>query len=75
MRLFVDRRVEGYWFAQSASTGWVRFPAVVGGWEKHEPAMGLDPLYLREVPIRQGFNTGIPGAPGTAAVTVLRNAA
>ena len=43
------------------------FPAEVGGWQKRQPVSGMDPLDLREVPLRMGFNTGIPGAPISAA--------
>ena len=43
------------------------FPAEVGGWQKRQPVSGIDPLDLREVPLRMGFNTGIPGAPMSAA--------
>jgi len=42
------------------------FPAEECGWEKRQAAHGLDPLAVREVPIRQAFSTGIPGAPGGA---------
>jgi hypothetical protein len=35
------------------------FPAESGGWEKREPARGIDPLDVREVPLRLGFATGI----------------
>jgi hypothetical protein len=38
------------------------FPADIGGWQKREPARGVDPIDMREVPLRMGFNTGIPGA-------------
>jgi hypothetical protein len=44
------------------------FPAEVAGWKKRRPARGLDPLEMREVPLRMGFNTGIPGAPMSAAL-------
>jgi len=38
------------------------FPAEVDGWEKRQPARGVDPIYIREVPLRMGLNSGIPGA-------------
>jgi len=38
------------------------FPAEVGGWQKRQAARGVDPIYMREVPLRMGLNTGIPGA-------------
>jgi hypothetical protein len=43
------------------------FPAELDGWKKRKPARVLDPLELREVPLRMGFNTGIPGAPMSVA--------
>ena len=39
------------------------FPAEVGGWQKRQPSSGTDRTDMREVPLRMGFNTGIPGAP------------
>jgi hypothetical protein len=52
------------WFAFGSVAGWVTFPAEIGGWQKRQPAPGVDLLDLRESPLRIGFNTGIPGAPG-----------
>jgi hypothetical protein len=45
------------------------FPAEVNGWQKRQPAGGIDRLGSREVPLRLGFNTGIPGAPMSASRT------
>jgi len=42
--------------------GWVVFPAKENGWENRSAARGLDPLYLREVPLEQGFAAGVPHA-------------
>jgi hypothetical protein len=52
-----------WWFAFHPETGWVIFPAEVGGWHSRQASSGVDPTDLREVPLRMGFNTGIPGAP------------
>jgi hypothetical protein len=38
----------------------VAFPAKENGWERRYPATGLDPLYLREVPLHKGFSAGVP---------------
>jgi hypothetical protein len=38
------------------------FPAEVDGWKKRQLARGIDPFDLQQVPLRLGFNTGIPGA-------------
>jgi hypothetical protein len=37
------------------------FPAQREGWHDRRPAHGIDPLHLREVPLRLAFNTGLPG--------------
>jgi hypothetical protein len=36
------------------------FPARENGWELRQPARGLDPLHLREVPAKLARNTGFP---------------
>jgi hypothetical protein len=69
MKLFRSAKYETCWFAFSPEIGWVMFPAEVGGWQKRRPARGLDPLDVREVPLRLGFNTGIPGPPESASST------
>jgi CheY-like chemotaxis protein len=51
------------WFSFDSKTGWVMFPAEVGGWHKRQASSGFDRTDMREVPLRMGFNTGIPGAP------------
>jgi hypothetical protein len=60
MRLFRSTINPARWFAFDAEIGWVMFPAEVGGWQKRQPARGVDPLYMREVPLRMGLNSGIP---------------
>lgn len=50
------------WIACLEDGTWVEFPAEVNGWEKRQTARGLDPLKLREVPVRMAFNTGFPEA-------------
>ena len=63
MKLFRSAMYSAHWFAFSPKTGWVMFPAEADGWQKRQPARGIDPLDMQEVPLRMGFNTGIPGAP------------
>jgi len=41
-------------------SGWVAFPAIENGWALRTRARGLDPLYLREVPLNKGFGSGVP---------------
>jgi hypothetical protein len=55
------------WFAFDAEIGWVTFPAEVGGWQKRKPYIRTDTIDLRETSLSRGFNTGIPGAPVSAA--------
>ena len=50
-----------HWVAYSPATGWTMFPARPDGWNARRPAHGIDPLHLREVPLRLAFNTGLPG--------------
>lgn len=59
MKLYRSTRYDTKWFAYVPRTGWVMFPAVENGWQKREPARGIDPLDIREVPIRLAENTGI----------------
>ncbi len=74
MKLYRSRNYPTQWFANGPNVGWVMFPAEANGWEKRSPARGLDPVDVREVPLRLGFNTGIPGASGGSLVQ-LREAA
>ena len=62
MKLFSNTKYPSQWFAYGPEIGWVMFPAEVGGWQKRQPARGVDPIHLREVPLRMGLSTGIPVA-------------
>ena len=73
MKLYRSAAHPTQWIAFGSETGWVMFPAEVNGWQKRKPARGVDPLYIREVPVRMAFNTGIPGAP-TLAVAASASA-
>jgi len=48
------------WIVHIQGSGWMMFPARHNGWEERGPARGLDPLYLREVPLRLASDTGLP---------------
>jgi hypothetical protein len=48
-----------HWVAYSPVTGWTMFPARANGWSSRQPARGIDPMYLREVPVRLAFGTGL----------------
>jgi hypothetical protein len=36
------------------------FPARENGWEQRQPARGLDPLHLRQMPVRCAMDAGFP---------------
>jgi hypothetical protein len=67
MKLYRSKQYPKRWYACSNSTGWVMFPAEYNGWEKRQPARGVDPIDLRQVPVQLAFDAGIPGSP-TATV-------
>jgi hypothetical protein len=48
-----------HWVVYSPAIGWTVFPARQSGWHNRRPAHGIDPLFLREVPLRLAFNTGL----------------
>jgi hypothetical protein len=77
MKLYRSSKHLTRWIAYSRETGWVMFPAERDGWGKRQPACGIDPVDIREIPVRLGFNTGLPGAPYAfgAAVPILLEAA
>ena len=66
MKLYGSKNYPNRWYAYSESTGWVMFPAETGGWDKRQAARGIDPMYVREVPVHMAFDTGIPGSPTTS---------
>lgn len=59
------------WFVSGPATGWVTFPAEINGWRKRQPVLTVNRFDLREVPLRMGFNTGLPGAPVSNKVPML----
>jgi hypothetical protein len=67
MHLYRSRKYSNRWYAHSQSTGWVMFPAEAGGWERRQPARGIDPIDIREVPLQLASDTGIPGSPNPPA--------
>jgi hypothetical protein len=73
MKLFSSTKYPNRWFAFGPEIGWVMFPAEVGGWQKRQPARGVDPIYMLVVPLLLGLNTGIPSAAvsGSRASDVL----
>jgi len=63
VKLYRSTKDPARWLAFSPVVGWVVFPAEIDGWQKRQPARGIDPIDIREVPLCMGFDTGIPGAP------------
>jgi hypothetical protein len=59
MKLYRSAVHPGCWVAYVPGTGWVVFPAREHGWEARRPARGLDPVHLRQVPLRLAAETGI----------------
>ena len=62
MKLYRDAQHPQNWIAYVPTVGWVAFPATENGWEQRAPARGLDPLFLREVPLQKGLAAGLPQA-------------
>ena len=60
MKLYTSTAHPNRWVAYSSETGWMVFPAQPNGWELRQPARGLDPVYLREVPLTLAAGTGLP---------------
>ena len=59
MKLYKSAAHFRHWVAYAKETGWVMFPDKEGGWEERKPARGVDPLHLREVPLRLAARTGL----------------
>ena len=62
MKLYRSRQNPNRWFAYTPATGWVKFPAEADGWQRREPARGIDPIDIREVPIELAAAAGVPMA-------------
>lgn len=59
-RLFWSPDHQHHWVAHTSASGFVMFPAELGGWAKRTPARGVNFDRLHEVPVRLAFNTGFP---------------
>jgi hypothetical protein len=62
IKLYRSATHPNQWLAYGPGIGWVVFPATENGWADRRPARGLDPVHLREVPLRLAANAGIAGA-------------
>jgi hypothetical protein len=70
MKLYRSAGNPTRWYAYATETGWVMFPKEADGWQKRQPAHSVDPIDIREVPVRLALNTGIPVPRRTSAVRV-----
>ncbi len=59
MKLYRSTIHPRHWIAYAPGTGWLMFPNKENGWEERQPARGLDPMHLRQVPLQLAANTGI----------------
>jgi hypothetical protein len=62
MKLYRSKRYPTKWIAYSKTTGWVAFPAETDGWSRREPARGIDPIDIREVPVNLAAAANMPEA-------------
>jgi hypothetical protein len=58
-RLYRSAAHPYHWFVYVDDSGWLLFPAKVGGWESRRPANGLDLGELFEAPLWLSFHTGL----------------
>ena len=60
IKLYKSMDHPNHWIACVPGSGWVAFPKLEDGWSHRHPARGLDPLHLREVPLRMAEKCGAP---------------
>ena len=60
IKLYRDAQRPNSWVAYVPNVGWFAFPAAENGWDHRTPARGLDPLFLRQVPLEKGVSAGVP---------------
>jgi hypothetical protein len=58
-KLYQSAKHPQHWIAYLDGMGWTMFPAVENGWEKRQPARGVDPMHLRQVPMSFAAGTGM----------------
>jgi hypothetical protein len=75
MKLYRSAVHQGQWVAYGKEIGWVVFPARENGWQARQPARGVDPVHLRQVPLQLAANAGImQGAPVPAPAQTAKPA-
>lgn len=70
IKLYNSLKHPNHWIACVTGTGWVAFPKTEDGWNQRHPARGLDPMHLREAPLRMARNTGAPVDAEAAELTL-----
>jgi hypothetical protein len=60
IKLYCSAMHPKQWIAYLEGSGWVMFPARENGWESRQPARGIDPLHLRQVPLHMAESARIP---------------
>ena len=65
MKLYTSMDHPQEWVAYTPDSGWLVFPNTDNGWEQRKPVRGLDPVHLRQVPLRLGVVRGLPTGPTT----------
>ncbi len=80
IKLYRSPEYPTHWFAFCSANRWVRFPAESGGWERRQTVghRDIETIAMSQVPLRLGFNTGIPGAlsfSGSAVAVRMTDAA
>ena len=71
MKLYPSKNYPNRWYLYSQATGWMMFPAEADGWARRQPARGIDPIDIREVPVALAFSAGIPGSPEPVAESAM----
>jgi hypothetical protein len=59
MKLYTSMDHPQQWVAYIPDAGWLVFPNIENGWEHRKSVRGLDPIHLREVPLRLATRTGL----------------
>ena len=59
IRFYSSMDHPGQWIAYVPESGWMAFPDSEKGWEERKAVRGLDPIHLREVPVRLAVHAGL----------------
>lgn len=63
IKLYTSMEHPKQWIAYTPDAGWLAFPNSENGWEQRKPVRGLDPIHLRQVPVRLAAPTGLTPPP------------